>query len=166
MNKFTYFFYRKYKQIRNVIRWIPVVWNNFDFDYSYALKAFKFQLGNIADHMESDKAVTMSATQSAQRIRTIIRLMDKVYDEEYVSEYLDEIERLYGKEEIKFVKTEIEGEEYYEMTTVFEKEYTDEEIEAIEEHRLKLMIESKFKQEKAHRLLWKLMEHNIRGFWD
>ena len=166
MNKFTYFFYRKYKQIRNVIRWIPVVWNNFDFDYRYALDAFKFQLGNIADHMESDRAATMSAGIKAQRIRTIIKLMDKVYDEEYAMEYLDEIERLYGKEEIKFVETEIDGEKYFEMLTVFEKDYTDEQLEKIEKHKTKLLTESQEKQKKAHRLLWELIEHDIRGFWD
>lgn len=166
MNKFTYFFYRKYKQVKNVIRWIPVIWNNFDFDYRYALEAFKFQLNNIADHMESDKAVTMSAADRAQKIRTITKLMDKVYDEEYATDYIDKIEELYGPREINWEDDdEKEGYVRYEGY-IYEREYTPEQLKAIKEHETKLHKEGRAKQEKAHKLLWKLMEHNIRGFWD
>ena len=165
MNDFIYFFKRKYRQIKNVIRWIPVIWNNFDFDYSYALEAFKFQLGNIADHMESDRAVTMSAGVRAEKIRTIIRLMDKVYDEEYATEYQDEIERLYGPREINWEDSDKEGYVMY-NGYIYEREYTQEQLEAINKHETILHKESQEKQEKAHKLLWKLMEFYIRGFWD
>ena len=43
-NSITYWFRRKYRQIKNVINWIPVVWNQFDFDYRYSLDVFKHQL--------------------------------------------------------------------------------------------------------------------------
>jgi len=166
MNNFTYFFKRKYRQIKNVIRWIPVIWNNFDFDYRYALEAFKFQLNNIATHMESDKAVTMTAAQRAQKIRTITKLMDKVYDEDYALEYFDEIERLYGPREMNWEDDDTrEGYSTY-QEFIYEREYTQEQLKAISKHESRLHKESQAKQEKAHKLLWKLMEHNIRGFWD
>jgi hypothetical protein len=30
----------------------------------------------------------------------------------------------------------------------------------------KSLAESHFKQDRAHKLLWKLVEHNIRKMWD
>ncbi len=166
MNKFTYFFKRKYRQIKNVIRWIPVIWNNFDFDYRYALEAFKFQLGNIADHMESDKAVTMNAGVRAEKIRTIIRLMDKVYDDEYATAYQDKIEELYGPRKMNW--EDCPDKEGYVMYNgyIYDINYSQEELKQIKEHEDKLYKEGIEKQEKAHKLLCKLMEFYIRGFWD
>jgi len=166
MNKFNYFFYRKYKQVKNVIRWIPVIWNNFDFDYRYALEAFKFQLNNIADHMGSDKAMTMSAGDRAQKIRTITKLMDKVYDEDYALDFFDEIERLYGPREMNWEDIEYKEDYSSYQGFIYEREYTQEQLKEISEHESRLIEEGRIKQEKAHKLLWKLMEHNIRGFWD
>lgn len=165
MNDFTHFFKRKYIQIKNLIRWVPIIWKQYNFDYSYAIEVFKFQLANIADHMESDNALTMSAPVRAEKIRTIIRLMDRVYNEEYDTEYQDEIERLYGPREINWEDSDKEGCSRY-TGYIYEKEYTPKQLEAISKHETRLYKESQEKQERAHKLLWKLIEFYIRGFWD
>ena len=85
-----YWIKRKIWQIRNVIKWLPVIWNQFDFDYRYSIDVFKFQLQKTADHLNSDNAYTLSAKDNARRLQTIIDLMDKVYEEEYGIEYFDE----------------------------------------------------------------------------
>ena len=46
-----------------------------------------FQLLKTADFLESDKACTVQAKNSASRIRMIVRLMEKVYNEDYSCEY-------------------------------------------------------------------------------
>ena len=112
---------RKWRQIKNVIGWIPVVWNQFDFDYRYSLDVFKHQLLKQAKFMESDKAYGVNSHIDAQKIRMVVRLMDKVYDEEYMNDWHE------GKIEFK---------------------------------------EAMKKQERAHKLLWKLIEFYIRGWWD
>jgi hypothetical protein len=47
----------------------------------------------------------------------------------------------------------------------FEYEKWDNE-EEIDKMYSKLIAESRSKQDKAHKLLWKLVEHNIRKMWD
>lgn len=88
-NNFTYFFRRKYRQIRKTLDFIPLIWNSYDFDYTYSIELFKKQLERTASFLESDKAYTLSAKTNAQKIRTALRLMDIVYDEKYVDEFLD-----------------------------------------------------------------------------
>lgn len=173
-NNFTYFFRRKYRQIQNIIRWIPILWNQFDFDYRYAIDVFKFQLKNLADFMDSDKSRTLDASVRAQRIRTVIKLIDKVYDEEYACEYQDKLKEKYGNSKFDFIPTgdttyndfTNKEEKLYEMVKVWNTKYSEDELKQIAEDESKMFNESQLKQEKAHRLLWKMIEHNIRGWWD
>ena len=172
-NSFTYFFRRKYRQVRNVFRWLPIIWNQFDFDYRYSLEVFKFQLLKQADNMETN-GMLLGSENRAKRIRTIIALMDKVYDDEYAMEYYDKSIKLYGKYEYKFVPINEttynpitkKVEELSEMVQVWEMNWTKEELVDIDTHIGQMMIDSAAKQKRAHKLLWELVEHNIQGFWD
>ena len=172
MKIIPYFFRRKWWQIKNVFRWLPVIWNQFDFDYHYALDVFKFQLEKTATFMERDEAMTVGAKDRAKRIRIVLDLMKKVYDEDYALEYQDKLEEKYGKEyfDIQFIELEDtkekEGGPYFEMKKGYELNLPEEGSKKIEEEEHKLFLESREKQEKAHKLLWKLIEHNIRGWWD
>lgn len=167
MSRFTYFFRRKYNQICRVIDFLPIIWNGFDFDYRYSLDVFKKQLERQAKFMESDKSHLMGSKQRASQIRTAIKLMDKVYDEEYGCEYQDKLKKLYGEDvlEWKFTETEdlYKGEKMFQMGWKYEDWDNADEIE---ETKNKLFKESQLKQEKAHKLLWKYIEHNIRHWWD
>ena len=40
----TYPIRRKYQQIKRVIDFLPIIWNGFDFDYTYSIQLFKKQL--------------------------------------------------------------------------------------------------------------------------
>ena len=77
----TYPIRRKYQQIKRVIDFLPIIWNGFDFDYTYSIQLFKKQLERQAKYFESGKSYSDRANQNVSRIRTAIRLMDKVYDE-------------------------------------------------------------------------------------
>lgn len=76
-----YWFKRKYRQIKRVIDFLPILWKGYDFDYGYAIELFKHQLIRTANYLESDKAWTTSAKTNAQKVRTAIRLMDIVYND-------------------------------------------------------------------------------------
>ena len=154
-----------FKKIKRIIKWIPTLWNMYDFDYQYAINVFKLQLSSLADLMESDNAFAVDSKLRAGKIRTAIRLMDKVYSEEYSMEYMDEIQKIYGKSSMDFIKKDGDN-DLYTLTTTYEKDYSEEEIKKIEEHRRELMLKSREKQNRAHKLLWDFIEHNIQSWWD
>jgi len=165
-----YWIRRKIRQIKRVIDFLPLIWNGFDFDYRYSLDLFKKQLERIADHMESDLAMTVNARHNASRIRTAIRLMDKVYDEEYGMEYIDHIEKLYGKTHYNWVESEEvsdrTGETYYELVITNERAVDEQHQKEIDEVAKQLAKFSREKQRRAHKLLWEFVEHNIQRWWD
>jgi hypothetical protein len=162
-----YFFRRKYEQISRVIDFLPLIWNSYDFDYRYSLDIFKKQLKRQEKYLLSDRAHLMYAENTASRIRTAIELMDKVYDEEYFHEYQDKLKELYGEDvlEWKFIETEdlYKGEKMFQMGWKYEDWDNADEISEVKD---RLFRESKEKQERAHRILWSFIEHNIQRWWD
>ena len=168
-----HWFKRKIWQIKNVFRWLPIIWKQYDFDYSYSIDVFKFQLQKQAEFLESDKAFTCSAKDSAKRIRTVIKLMGKVYDDEYSMEYVDKLKELYGEDvlEVSFVETD--GVTFNDFSGKTEKLYTMrykyetwDNADEIEKVKGQLIKESHDKQMRAHKILWTLIEKDIRGWWD
>ncbi len=157
---------RLFKRIKRLIRYIPVLWHSYDFDYRYAVDLFRMKLEDIADFMESDKAMSVQAKEDARRIRTAIRLLKKVYDEEYATECQDQLLKLYGEDvlDIEFVEHNHEdGQQCYRI----KRKYEDwDNCDQIEEMESTLIKKSQEKQKKAHRILWKFIEHNIQRWWD
>lgn len=153
-----------FRRLKRTIDFLPIIWKGFDFDYRYAIELFQYQLKRTADFMESDRAHTLDAEKRAKRIRTAIALMEKVYEEDYACEYQDKLKELYGQNVLGF---RFEPTEYNNDTSYlkWEFEYWDnaEEIKQVHD---KLYSEAQQKQQKAERILWKFLEHNIRGWWD
>ena len=159
-----YFFKRKYQQVERVIDFLPIIWNGFDFDYSYSIELFKKQLERQAKLFESDKSYSARSKQDASRIRTAIRLMDKVYDEDYSGEYQDKLKQLYGENALDFwLEDTGEGDGSRFLRWEYNKWDNSEEIKEVQK---KLFLESKQKQKRAHKLLWDFIEHNIQYWWD
>lgn len=168
-----YWFKRKYRQIRNVFRWLPIIWKQYDFDYSESIEVFKFQLQKQAEFFESDMSFTASAPYQAKRIRTILKLMDKVYNEEYGTDYQDILKEMYGEDvlEVSFIDLSEfsynvfsgKNEKLHSMKYKYESWDNAEEITEIKDE---LFVMSINRQNRAHKILWELIEHNIQGFWD
>jgi hypothetical protein len=164
LNDIKYFFKRKYQQIERVIDFLPMIWNGFDFDYSYSVQLFKKQLERQAKFFESYKSYSDRSKQDASRIRTAIRLMDKVYDEEYASEYQDKLKQLYGDDAFDW---QFEDTGRGDETSFIKYRYEDwDNAEEISQVQKKLFLESKEKQKRAHKILWDFIEHNIQYWWD
>ena len=164
----TYWSRRKYRQIKNVINWIPIVWNQFDFDYCYSLEVFKHQLLKQAEYMDSDRAYGANSKIDAQRIRMICRLMDKVYNDDYACEYQDRLKQTYGDDVNDWIFEEIpDRPEYKSMKWKYEVDEKYAELrDEIESNKDKWFKESQAKQERAHKLLYTLLEFYIRQWWD
>jgi len=164
LNGIKYFFKRKYGQVKRVIDFLPTIWNGYDFDYSYSVQLFRKSLERQAEFFESDKSYSDRSKQDASRIRTAIRLMDKVYNGDYELEWMDTIGEKYGNDVFnwEFVDTgRGDG------TSFIKSKYEDwDNANEIDLLNRELMLKSRQKQKRAHKLLWDFIEHNIQYWWD
>ena len=143
---------------------LPMIWKGYDYDYRYAIELFQYQLERTADFMESDRVLTVDADIRARRIRTAVELLQKVYDEEYGCEYQDKLKEMYGENVLDWSFEDTgdgDGSSYlryrYEMW---------DNAEEVQRMMNKLFLESQAKQERAEKLVWKFISHNIRYWWD
>jgi len=154
--------------IRRVIKWLPVIWKDRDYDHYYLMYLIKHKLLLYKKYYENNWDCGGHGLHTfsikIEKINTLLRLWDKIVYEEYELEYIDTLEELYGKEIFKFVKTE-KGIGYY-LKSSYEDIYSDVELSKINELRLKLMEQGIKKGEKAQKLFWKMLGFYSNFFWD
>jgi hypothetical protein len=154
-----------FRKIKRTLEFIPIIWNGFDFDYRYALDLFHYQLSRTANLLESDRAYSVNAKQDARRLRTILELMNKVYDEEYRMGHFDQMEVIYGKSEMCWEDNE-DGFSTTYLGLKWEKAITPEQHAEAEIQFSSLAAAAEKKHQRAKKLLWELVHHNLEHFWD
>jgi len=153
-----------FKRLKKTIDFLPLVWKSYDFDYSYSINLFKHNLKYQEKHFLG-RAYRSDALNQASRIRTAIDLMDKVYNEGYTQETIENFERLYGPSEWTWLETEDDN--YAGLGPLkWAKAINEEHNEQINELYHEMIKDSYRKEERAHKILWRFIEHNIKNWWD
>jgi len=153
-----------FRRIKRVIDFLPTIWKGYDFDFYYSIELFKHQLERQAKFFESSKSYRQDSLHQASRIRTVIKLMDIVYNEKYHDETNATMERIYGQQRFEFIENKDIG--MYSLDIRWEKAMDDEHNEAIMKLWSDQMKFAANKTKRAHGILWRMVEHNIKNWWD
>ena len=73
-------------RIKNILRWIPVLYRDRDWDHHFIYEILKFKLKNQAEHLKNGYS---DFDREYERLQTIIKLMDRVQNEYYIDTFLD-----------------------------------------------------------------------------
>ncbi len=159
-----------FKRIYNLYRWFPIIWNDQDWDDHFIFEILKFKLKNQAEYIGYHDR-HMSAKRDAEIMMLCIRLMDKVQHEWYGREYQD-----YYKSDMRFIPSESHPGSYEMEVEILEENFDDyfkkypliyrmvPDLNADKEN-IAFHI-AKINEERAHKLLFKILEQNIRRWWD
>ena len=160
--------------IKNIIRWTPTLYKDKDWDgwyiYNILQKKIEFQRQEIIyanRHTEVDRD---------NRDMTIaLNLLERVKEDYYGMEHLDYSEDKYdfipveGNPNLKEIKTTVLNENYDEFLKKYPssvrkvlKTFTDKNLEK----RELCIYVARHNQEKARKLLFKLLEQKIERWWD
>jgi len=163
-----------FRSIRNLIRWFPIIWKDRDWDDYFIWEILKFKIRNQADYIGShDRHV--SAKRDAEIMYTCYRLMDDVQREFYGTEYMSYYDR-----DLDFVESEShpghyemrDGKLNFDNLDVYFAKYPRIYKQAvktslIKDSRLSIAVRmAQINEERAHKLLFKILEQNIRRWWD
>ena len=176
-------YYHKYfKQgVKNIIYWFPVIWKDRNWDGHYIFEILQHKLKAQADYIGRRDFHTR-AQLDAKRMRLCVKLIKKVQEEDYTMEYMD-----YAKDRVWFTPCEDrEGSSLYNSEEVWEKydEYFKKypliykrvlkgegvfTLNGRDESDMKRVIAQNIahlNHDRARKLLFKIMEENIEGWWD
>lgn len=159
-----------FKRIYNLYRWFPIIWKDQDWDHSFIFEILKFKLKNQAEYI-GKRGYHISAERDAEIMMLCVRLIDKVQDEYYGMEYFE-----YHKSELKFIPSKSHPGNY-EMEVEMLEENFDEYFKKypliyrmvpdLKAPKDRIAHEiAKINEERAHKLLFKILEQNIRRWWD
>jgi len=159
-----------FRRIYNLIRWFPIIWKDQDWDDFYIFEILKFKLKNQAKHISYHDR-HLSAKRDAEIMMLCVRLIEKIQEEYYGCEYQDycEIESTFtpsethpGSYKWNLIETSEHYDDYFKkyprMYNHFKNIHTDKS-------KIAFYI-SKENEERAHKLLFKILEQNIRRWWD
>jgi len=160
------------KGIKNLWKWFPIIWRDRDWDDHYIFEALKFKLKNTADYFEKQRRF-VGWEDEVKYIRICEKLIKRIQDDYYRMEYFDEkylIEEMRIGEDgiLKFDTIKDNLEEYInQYPRIKEKVLSSEKYETyLQTNRgisLAIGIERHLK---ARKLLFKIMEERIEGWWD
>lgn len=176
-------YYHKYfKQgVKNLIYWLPIIWKDRNWDDHYIFEILKHKLKAQAKYI-GDRDLHTRAQLDAKRMRLCVKLIQLVQDETYAMEYMD-----YAKDRVWFTPCEDrEGSSLYNSEEVWEKydeffkkyplvykqvmkgagPFTLDGRDESDMKRIIAMNIAHVNQERVHKLLFKILEENIRGWWD
>jgi hypothetical protein len=77
------------RRTKNVLRWLPVIWKDEQWDYYFIFEVLKHKLIIMSDHIGRAGNHTM-AEYDASRMRLAVKLIEKVQNEDYLIETINE----------------------------------------------------------------------------
>jgi hypothetical protein len=157
-----------FRNIKNLIRWFPIIWKDRDWDDHFIFEILKFKLQNQAKYI-GERGYHTQAKRDAEIMMTCVRLIDKVQTEYYGLEYFD-----YHNSELIFTDSE-DYPGHYKMSVMEKSEHYDDYFKkypriakqfTIEDKGKKAFKISRINEQRAHKLLFKILEENITRWWD
>lgn len=163
------------KGISNIIKWFPIIWKDRDYDYKYIYDLLEFKLRDQAKGIGRRDRHTRAARDS-QKMLLCVNLIAKLKEGDYSIEYAD-----YHKTKFEFLP--IKDSEYFELdTTELEENFQDyfdkypliyKKVTSVDKfffpNDSKMHIAMNIGHEnerRAKRLLYKILEQDLEGFWD
>lgn len=158
---------------KNVMKWFPIIWRDRDYDHSYILSVIKFKLEKQAKYLDS-KNRFISTPSNVKYMNICSDLLDRLINDTYGLEYQDYIDtKFYSK------LSDIKGnnnEDYYELKIETANDRLDDyfrkyklvykKLSKIDDrHSISVRIGC-LNHERARKLLFKILDEKIEGWWD
>ena len=77
------------RKLINLLRWLPIIWKDEQWDYYYIFEILKHKLLFTAEHTRKYGYHT-SSNYDADRIMLCVRLIEKVQNEDYLIEFIND----------------------------------------------------------------------------
>jgi hypothetical protein len=171
LSNITYPFRDFYRRVKNVLRWLPTIWKDRDWDSSYITEILIKKLELTRDFYLSDKAHSVEAGNIAREIQDAIERLHMTRDswEFHEAPAMEELEQKWGLTAFSFEPYECNenGEVLtYEMKSKTEKVNTEEEEEQYRIEFGKALDEARKQYRKDKKDAYKFIAKNIDKWWD
>jgi hypothetical protein len=159
---------------KNLVKWFPIIWKDRDYDHSYIFSVIKFKLEKQAKYLDF-KDRFESTPNKVKYMNICSRLLERLMNDTYGLEYQNYIDtNFYSK--LSDYKGEDNG-DYYELEIETSNDRLDDYFrkhksvynkisnKTDDRHSIALKI-AQTNHNRARKLLFKILEEHIEGWWD
>lgn len=163
--------------LQNICRWWSVIWKDRHWDDHYIFEILRRKIELQREYLVNSNRHTRIPTDNRD-MTNVLNLIDRVKEEYYSVEYLD-----YVKYKFDFIPTEDqhEGEDTFTMEQTIVSENYDtflqkypnsvraimkKDVRTATDKGLLCLHVAQYNQEKAHKLLFKILNERINYWWD
>ena len=164
--------------IENLRYWLPIIWKDRNWDSHYIFEILSHKLKAQSKYI-GDMDTHTRAKRDVEVMMTCVRLIEKVQDEFYSMEYMEYEKTKHWFEDVpdssgysswESRQLEENFDEYFAKYPLIHKRVLNGEgwlkIEDFtDKHRIASNI-AHINHDRARKLLFKIMEQNIEGWWD
>jgi hypothetical protein len=157
------------KGFKNLWKWFPIIWKDRDWDNHFIFEALKFKLKNTANYLvKYDRYVGVE--DDVRYIRICEKLIQRIQDDYYQMEYQD-----YIVQEMYTVDGSLEFKTIKDNSLTFIKQHPNTYKKVVANPKYKSYIQNNNgtclaigieRHLKARKLLFKILEEKIEGWWD
>jgi hypothetical protein len=88
--------------IKNIFRWIPIIWNDKDWDYYFLYKILYTKLLSMEKHLRK-YGHSANSKKDADRIKTCINILKQLMKDEYHEKVFKPFYKKWGKPEFNWI---------------------------------------------------------------
>ena len=148
-----------WKGIRNIFKWLPIIWYDRDWDYYFLYKVLYFKLSGMEKHLRL-YGNHEDAEKDADVIKVCVDALERLIEDDYCSELLDQHRSKWGN--VEFVDNP-ESKScrliYLKVKTEEDKELCSDELQHCFDEEVKAILADLG-------LVFDTMKENIRCWWD
>jgi len=153
-------YYSIKKGVKNIVLYFPTIWQDRQWDYHYIIKILNLKLKLVEEHMKSDKCMkSVNHDKYIKQVQVVRFLTQRIID----SQYLNNATNIYDKEyDWKNFKFEFEP---CEDNPKFSR-LIDRRTEKQKKNFSKACKYAEEQEDRDYKMLFALLDKNIRKWWD
>ena len=146
-----------FRGIKNIIRWLPVIYKDRDWDQGYIFELLYFKLKNMQEFFESDNTWSADTNKTAKQIMVAKSLCKRIVDNDYLERALTDYHLKYGKDCV--FHSELSTTKGFHTLVWDWSEQQSKEFGVASEH-------SRYMELQDINYLFEFLRKHIRGWWD
>lgn len=147
--------------IKNLWKWLPIVWKDRNWDQYYLYELLHFKLQNM-ERLHRNYSYSLYADRTADQLKVCKLLLDRLIKDEYYENTFRNHDKKWGRPKIRY---EPVGDRYKKLV-MYRKNVTEENEEQERKEFLRLCEHEHMLRKQDIEYLFKLMTKHIGRWWD
>ena len=159
-------YYSIKRGIKNLWFYIPIIWDNNDWDHGYCLDLYIQSLKRLNIVLETDE-IHVRSKHDTRKLKATIYLLERYTKEDYTEQHINEVNKKYGitEEDIKFEFEAVPGKPFFRVVNKIEARLSKEIYTKYRKDISLAMTKANNIQQNEFKLALKYIERNSRRWW-